>query len=300
MKIAITGATGMIGATLAAQAADNGHGVLCLIRKNSPKEENIPNSDKIAVEYCDISGYGGFASDKRYDVFFHLAWADTFGAFRDDVDSQLQNIRYTLDAVRLAKRLGCKKFVGAGSQAEYGIVSEPLKSDTPANPLSGYGIAKYAAGRLSRLLCCQLGLEFNWVRILSVYGHLDRTQSLIMHTIRELQAGRSPELTKCDQIWDYLYCDDAAGALLAIGEKGADGKTYPLGSGNGKKLSGYLEVLRDAVAPDISLDFGKKEYYPHQPVYLCADISELMRDTQWRPAVSFGDGIQKILKRGDF
>ena len=250
----------------------------------------------VKIEYCDINEYCNLNLSGSYDIFFHLAWEKTFGSSRDDVDTQVNNIQYTLDAVRLAKRLGCKKFVGAGSQAEYGIVTEPLKPETPVNPESGYGIAKYAAGKLSRLLCSQLGLQFNWVRILSVFGPLDSAHTLIMYAINELQAERSPELTKCEQVWDYLYCDDAARALLAIGKNGVNGKTYPLGSGDGKKLSEYIETIKDIIAPGVALQFGKKEYYPHQPMYLCADITELSHDTGWSPEVSFEEGCRRIIE----
>ena len=47
---------------------------------------------------------------------------------------QEPNIQYTMDAVCLAKRLGCKLFVGAGSQAEYGRVDGKIGSNTPVNP----------------------------------------------------------------------------------------------------------------------------------------------------------------------
>lgn len=293
--IVITGTTGMIGSALARCALEQGIDVLCIIRKDSNRLDNLPKSRRLKIIYSGISEYANIENSGNYDVFFHLAWEKTSGASRDDVDIQAANIQYTLDAVHLAKRLGCKKFIGAGSQAEYGIVKEPLKSDTPVNPLSGYGIAKYTAGKLSGLLCARLGLQFNWVRILSVYGPLDGAHTLIMYAINELRAGRSPEFTKCGQIWDYLYCDDAARAFLAIGEKGVDGKTYPLGSGNRKKLSEYLEFIKDIISPDTALQFGKKEYYPHQPMYLCADISELTGDTGWKPEVSFEEGIRKII-----
>ena len=289
-SIVITGATSMIGVALIQQAIKKNIQVLCLVRKNSTRLNNLPNSDLIQVEFVDAADYKNVALNIQCDVFYHLTWDKTLGAARDDVDGQILNIQYTLDAVRLAQRLGCKKFVGAGSQAEYGIVSEPLKPETPVNPQSGYGIAKYGAGKLSHLLCTQLGLSFNWVRILSVFGPFDTSNTLIMYTINELRAGRSPEFTKCEQIWDYLYCDNAANALLIIGEKGLDGKTYPLGSGNGKKLSEYLEILRDIVSPNTTLQFGKKDYYPHQPMYLCADISELTADTGWKPEITFGKG----------
>jgi nucleoside-diphosphate-sugar epimerase len=116
-----------------------------------------------------------------------------------------------------------------------------------------------------------------------------------MYAINELRSGHSPEFTKCEQMWDYLYCDDAARAFLAVGDRGIDRKVYPLGSGNARRLSEYLESLRDAVSPDGVLQFGKKEYYPHQPMFLCADISELTADTGWEPEVSFEEGITMII-----
>jgi nucleoside-diphosphate-sugar epimerase len=294
-NIVITGATSMIGCAIARCALEQGLEILCIIRKDSNRLENIPKSSNIKIIYADISEYKNIDIAENYNVFFHLAWDKTFGASRDDVDIQVNNIQYTLDAVRLAKQLGCKKFVGAGSQAEYGLVSVPLTSNIPVNPQSGYGIAKYSAGKLSRLLCTQLGMEYNWVRILSIYGPLDSPHTLIMYTISELLAGRSPELTRCEQIWDYLYCDDAARAFLAIGEKGIDGKVYPLGSGNHQKLSEYIELIRNIVKPDGVLQLGEKEYYPHQPMYLYADISELTADTGWKAKIPFEEGIKRII-----
>jgi UDP-glucose 4-epimerase len=298
-KIVITGATGMIGSALARCALEQGMDVFCIIKKETIRLDNLPKSERLKIVYADVSEYALLDISDGYDAFYHLAWKETFGVSRDDVDTQVANIQYTMDAVRLAKRLGCKKFIGAGSQAEYGIVTEPLKPETPVNPESGYGLAKYAAGRFSRLLCAQLDLQFNWVRILSVFGPFDGAHTLIMYAINELSAGRSPEFTKCEQIWDYLYSDDAARALLAIGKNGVDGKTYPLGSGDRKRLSEYLEAMRDIIAPGIVLRFGGKEYYPHQPMYLCADISELIRDTGWKPEVLFGEGIKKIIDEKD-
>jgi nucleoside-diphosphate-sugar epimerase len=293
-KIVITGATGMIGSALVGQALEKDMEILCITRKDSRRIENIKKSENVKLIFAGLSDYASLNISEKYDTFFHLAWDKTAGVSRDDVNIQLKNIQYTLDAVRLAKRLRCSVFVGAGSQAEYGIVSEPLKSDTPVNPQSGYGIAKYAAGKFSKILCTQLGIRFNWLRILSVFGPFDGLHTLIMYTINELCTGHSPEFTKCEQIWDYLYSDDAARAFLAVGDRGIDGTVYPLGSGKWRKLSEYLKALRDIVNPDGILQFGKKDYYSHQPMFLCADISKLTNDTGWKPEISFEEGIRMM------
>ena len=286
-NILITGATGMIGSAIVREALKLDYEITCIVRKTSSRIANIPQNEHVHIVDCSITDYATLKLAEKYDIFMHLAWNKTSVGGRDDVDCQMKNIHYTLDAVHLAKRCGCSVFIGAGSQAEYGMQTVPLTPELPVNPESGYGIAKYSAGKLAALLCKQLGMRFNWMRILSVYGPNDGENTLISYVIRELKAGRSPELTKCEQIWDYLHCDDAARAFLAIAEKGVDGKFYPLGSGKGKKLSEYIEDIRNEINPAVELGFGKKEYYPHQPMYLVADVSELEKDTGWRNYVDF-------------
>ena len=289
-KIVVTGATGMIGIAIIEEALKQNIKVVCIIHKNSTRILNIPDSYNIQIIKADLSEYEYLIPViTDCDAIIHLACDKTFGSSRDDVDIQVKNIQYTLDAVRLAKKMSCSVFVGAGSQAEYGPVSCDLTSSTPTNPESGYGIAKYTAGKLSSLLCNQLDMRQNWVRILSIYGKNDAAHTLISYVIDELKEGNSPELTKCEQTWDYLNCEDAAKGILAIAKSGINGKAYPLGSGNGKKLSEYIEIIKNIINPEIKIKYGLKDYYPHQPMHLVADISELTQDTGWIPKISFED-----------
>ncbi|MBM7023991.1 NAD(P)-dependent oxidoreductase [Treponema sp. Marseille-Q4523] len=295
-KIVISGATGILGSALIRCAKKQGLEIVCIVRKDSERAKALIASNSVDILQADLKDYNTLSPViTNSDVFIHLAWEKTFGTARDDVDAQVRNIQYTLDAARLAQRMGCKVFIGAGSQAEYGPVQCPLTDKTPVCPQSGYGMAKYTAGRLSALLCGQLGIRHNWLRILSLYGPNDAPYTLISYVIHELKNGRSPELTKCEQVWDYLYADDAAQAILAVAQKGIHGKTYPLGSGTARKLSEYIKVIRDYVNPDIAIHFGVKDYYPHQPMYLQADITELTKDTGWKPEISFLEGLENIV-----
>ena len=294
-KIIVTGATGAVGSAVVRRALVKGKEITCIVHRGSKRLGNLPQSDKVHIVECDLHDYCTLSLEGMYDAFIHLSWEKTFGASRDDAEIQTRNIQYTLDAVQLAHRCGCSVFVGAGSQAEYGIQSVDLTPDLPVKPESGYGIAKYAAGKLSAMLCKSLGMRQCWVRILSVYGPNDGENSLISYLIRELKAGNSPQLTKCEQMWDYLYADDAADAILAIAENGKEGKAYPLGSGNARMLSEYVEDIKNVINPTLSVQFGSKEYYPHQPMHLVADIKELTLDTGWKPSRSFKDGMLHLL-----
>lgn len=295
-KIIVTGATGAVGSAVVRRAVDKGMDVTCIVHQGSKRLGNLPQSDKVHIVECNLQDYRTLSLDGQYDAFIHLSWEKTVGASRDDAEVQTRNIQYTLDAVQLAHRCGCSVFVGAGSQAEYGVQSVDLTPDLPVKPESGYGIAKYAAGKLSAMLCKNLGMRQCWVRILSVYGPNDGENSLVSYLIREFKAGNSPQLTKCEQMWDYLYADDAADAILAVAEKGIDGKAYPLGSGNGRRLSEYVEDIKNAINPSIEVQYGAKEYYPHQPMHLVADIKDLTIDTGWKPLIPFQEGIEQTIR----
>lgn len=295
MTYAITGATGGIGRALIDEILARGERAVALVNPDSRRAADLPRDARLTVIPCALSDYETLAFAPHADVFLHLAWAKTTGAGRDDGEAQLQNARYTLDAVRLAARMGCTAFVGAGSQAEYGRQTAPLTPETPVAPESGYGIAKYAAGKLSRLLAQQLGLRHCWVRILSVYGEHDAPTTLIRSLIDALRAGERPALTPCEQTWDYLYVTDAARALLAVAERGHDGAVYPLGGGQGRPLADFVRDVRDVVAPGAPLGFGEKPYYPHQPMFLTADLTALRADTGFAPQVPFRQGVARIL-----
>lgn len=296
MRAIITGATGTVGMALIDELVRNEFEVLVLCRTGSRRSSNIKENSYVTKVDCSLDEMKNFVGDgKKYDYFFHLAWDGTTGATRNDMHLQNKNIDYTLDAVELAARLGCSCFIGAGSQAEYGRVEGKINGRTPAFPENGYGIAKFAAGRMSRIMCENLGMRHVWARILSVYGPYDGARSMVMSTIIELKKGNTPKFTPGEQIWDYMYSEDAARALLAIAQRGKDGSVYCLGDGKGAMLKEYIEKIRDAVSPNAALGLGEIPYAKNQVMYLCADISDLQKDTGFVPVVSFDEGIAKTV-----
>lgn len=194
------------------------------------------------------------------------------------------------------QRLGCKKFIGSGSQAEYGRFEGNLNADVPANPENGYGIAKLCAGQMSRIACEQKGMEHIWTRILSIYGPYDGDRTMVMSTIGKLLDGEKPALTKGEQKWDFLYSMDAGYAMVLLGEKGVSGKTYCIGSGNAQPLIEYIKVIRDTIDPAAKLGVGEIPYGEKQVMYLCADISDLREDVGFEPQYSFEEGIRKTIE----
>jgi nucleoside-diphosphate-sugar epimerase len=293
-NIVITGPTGAIGIALIKLFIKKRVKVLALVRKGSNRINRIPKSKLVLVKEINLSEYKDFYTKVRYDVFFHFAWEGTIGSSRDDVFLQNLNVQHTLDSIRLAKKLGCHTFLGAGSQAEYGRSKQKLTSKTPTFPENGYGIAKLCAGQLSRILAKQLFIRHIWVRILSVYGPFDSEKTLIMSSINKILNGTRPLFTKGEQYWDYLYSDDAALAMDLIARKGVNGKIYNLGSGIHKKLKYFIKEIWKQTQSNIPLKFGEIPYSHNQLMYLCSDPKDLI-DIGFNPKTTFKDGISRTI-----
>lgn len=297
-RVVITGGSGMIGVSLIRLLVERRVYVLAIVRPNSKRKNNIPQSHYVRVIEADLSDLLKLEEyvEEKYDVFFHLAWQGTFGKSRNDMYLQNENIRFTLDAVELAYALGCSTFVGTGSQAEYGRVQGKLSESTSVKPENGYGIAKLCAGQMSRIVCERYAIKHIWTRILSVYGPFDGENTMVMSGILKMLRHEVPQYTKGEQRWDYLYCDDAANALYLAAEKGKNGSVYCIGSGKVRPLADYIKVIRNSIDPDMRVEIGALPYHENQVMYLCADISNLTKDTGFFPQVSFEDGIRKTIE----
>ena len=299
-RIVITGPTGTIGMAIIKLCIEEGIEVYAICRPTSERKQRIPNNRFVHRIECDLNSLQTLTEKDipECDVFYHLGWSATVGEGRNDMDAQTKNIQYTLEAVRLAKRIGCHTFIGAGSQAEYGRPEPPIKlnAQTMTFPENGYGIAKLCAGQMSRIECEKNKIKHIWIRVLSIYGPYDGEKSMIISTIRKLLNNEKAPLTAGEQEWDYLYSEDAAKAFLLVGEKGIDHKVYCLGSGQTMRLREYTEIMRSFIKGSAELGYGDIPYSDKQIMYLCADISELKKDVGFIPETSFYDGIKQTIE----
>lgn len=298
-RAVITGPTGVVGMALINNLIKKNIEIYVVCRPDSKRMSQIPKHPLLNIVLCDLKNILKLPEliNVSCDAFYHLAWLGTDNPDnRFNMYIQSDNIRYSIDAVRVAKILGCKVFIGAGSQAEYGHIQGIIHPYMSTNPVSGYGASKLCASQMTRIMCNEMGIKHIWTRIVSLYGPYDNKNTFVSYVIEMLLKDKKPSLTKCEQVWDYLYSEDAAEALFRMAESGKDGSIYVLGSGTTKKLRDYAEIIRDIINPDLSLGFGEKKYYKDQAMHLEADISNLVRDTGWKPCTDFKDGIKKICK----
>ena len=164
MKYVVTGATSFLGRELVSRLLQDGHEVVAVCRPQSSALADIPLG--VEVVLADMSDYGGLYRDvPEADVWVNLAWEGTGHDGRNQEEVQQANVIHTIAAMFGADKMGCRLFVEAGSQAEYGTVLTPISEQTPCNPFSAYGKAKFRLGWEPRTdidTCCQLTAD--WYR----------------------------------------------------------------------------------------------------------------------------------------
>lgn len=295
MRVVVTGATSMIGVALIKECLKNDSEVLAIVRKGTKRIDRLPKSKLIKIVYADLDCLDMVSGDgKEYDVFYHLAWDYTSKIDRDNPLAQENNIRTTLDSVKLANKLGCKKYIGAGSQAEYGKKEEVITENSVPNPTMAYGMAKLSANLLSRRMCEQLGMIHVWARIFSVYGVFDNDGTMIDYAIKQFLKGEKAHFSSGNQKWNYLYEGDAGKMLYLLGEKNVEGGIYLIANTESKTLREYILIMMKAYGENAKGVFedsqGETNY-----ISLEVDITKTIKAIGYTPQISFDEGIQIVI-----
>ena len=294
--IAVTGPTSTIGVALIKQAILQNIKVIAFANKDSQNLNRIPQSSLVKIVPCSLSEMSFFDCEGLHaDIFIHLAWGSTNRSVRNDLNPQVDNIKYSLDSVYLAKRLGCHTYIGAGSQAEYGRSFEILNEKSSTNPETAYGIAKLCSGMMTRLECHKLAIRHIWPRIFSTFGPYTQETTILNYTIRCLLHNERPSLTGCEQLWDFLFVDEAARALLLLAQKGKSGEVYCVGSGHSRIMKDYIEELSDVMGKTCTIGYGDLPYGDNTVMHLAVDISKIRNEIGFEPQISFKDGIIKTI-----
>lgn len=293
VKFLVTGAGGFVGAAVVRAALAAGHAVVGTGRATDPDRLRGIAATYYAIDLADFSALDAMMDAERPEIIIHTAWEGVSGVARAS-DVQFANVERTCHLVDAAIRVGTTKFVGIGSQAEYGRFDRLLNEDFLPNPTTLYGAAKLSAYHLSRQRSVEAGMDYAWLRLIATYGPSDNPNWLIPSLIAQMARGVSPTMTPGTQKWDYLFNEDCADAILAAALSVAQG-LFNLCSGEAVAVREIAETIRDLVAPRLDLTFGEVPFGPAQIMHLQGDISRLTAATGWRPRVGLNEGLGRTI-----
>lgn len=297
MRCLVTGASGHLGSFLTRLLLDKGHEIAICIRPQSDPWRISDLLSRVKVIYGDLSTVDEIADEVRSfapETVFHLAWHGVTREYRNNSIQVNYNLIGSLKLLQIALDSGCDSWIGIGSQAEYGPYNGPLREDSPARPVTGYGVAKLCAGLLSRQLCDAAGARFIWFRLLATYGPKDDIRHFIPTVILKLLSSEKPLLTLGEQRWDYLYVEDASQAIYHAAVKLRANGVFNLASGESHLIRDIAERIRNFINPSLTLGFGEIPYYSDHIEHLEADITRL-KQLDWLPRFSLNDGLKATI-----
>ena len=293
----VTGANGFVGAAVCRELSRQGIDVVAVVRNEKSNIDRIADISHLQIVYCDMSKFITLQEyvEEKIDVFYHFAWNGSAGELRADENVQMDNIKYTLDVIKACKNMGCHRFVFAGSIMEYEI-STAIEQGMEVSPNTMYSATKLACDHMGRVLAEKIGVEYIRCIISNIYGPGETSPRLINTTIRKLLKGEHCSFTSGEQMYDFIYIDDAARAFVALGERGVLGQTYYIGSKKPLPLKDFLIKLKDVVDRKAILGFGEVENKGISISYDLFDIKSVERDTGITQEIEFDDGIKATME----
>lgn len=299
MRYVVTGATSFIGLELLDYLLSQQHQVVAVCRPESQGLSKIPAGVEIVTS--EMSDYGNLYRDIEHaDVFVNLAWGGTGHDGRNVQDVQRGNVIHTIAAMFAADKMGCKVFVEAGSQAEYGTVLEKITEETPCHPFSEYGKAKLEVKERLFELSEQLGIKYIHLRIFSLFGENDHPWTLVMSSVEIMLRNEPIDLSPCTQNWNFLYVKDAVKQISKLCEYALNSKTfqhevYNIASNDTRMLKRFVEEMYSLTGSTSVLNYGAVK--PANIVSLNPDMAKTEQVTGFISAHTFKDVINNIIQK---
>lgn len=309
MNVVVTGATSFLGRALVDRLLIEKNQVFAVIRPGSKnigslaaEREGLVRIERNLEELHDLDQ----VIHEPCQAFYHFGWDGSGSENRMKREVQQKNVEDSLKALEGARRLGCKRFLFSGSQAEYGIHNDTMKEEMPCNPVSEYGRAKL------EFLNRALELTENWkktgvsemeyihTRIFSVYGPGDHPWSLVESCLKSFHKGEYISLGECTQIWNFLYLDDCIQALILLMEQEKESVSgiYNVAGPEreNRPLREYIRTMYEVLGFHGSYSYGRRAPNAEGPANLIPDIKKMERATGWQPLVDFPEGIRRTIR----
>lgn len=309
MNILVTGGAGFIGSHLVDRLLQDGHRVVVIDNETTGRREYVPATASYfqgnVANVDDIER----AFKNHLDAVCHIAaQVSIIRSFSDPLVDLRTNVQGTVNVLQLCLKYHVPRLLYASSMTVYSSGAPlPTTEDAPCEPISYYGITKYAAERYVRTTAERVDLDFDFhvtsFRMYSVYGPrqaLDNPyQGVLGIFLGNLLRGDPITIFgDGEQSRDFVYIDDIVnGWLGALDNPASYGRVLNLGSGR------RLTINRLADFALAAFNHSRSDYpvvyapvRPGDQRRVEADITQARVALGWEPRVSFEQGLAETVQ----
>jgi len=314
MRVMVTGGAGFIGSHIVDALLAAGHTAAVIDDLSTGAAENLPAGVPLhRIDIRDRAAVAAVLADFRPDAVCHqAAQMSVSRSVREphfDADVNCIGLINVLDG---AVASGCRRVVFASSGGVlYGEVTKPAPEDTPADPVSPYGITKWVGERYLKFYAAEHGLTAIALRYSNVYGPRQNPHGeagVVAIFCKRMLAGLAPTINGDGRyVRDYVYGADVARAnLLAL--TAADStlpagrlSSFNIGTGIGVDVNEIEAGIRASLTAALghsgqAISFPPALHGPARPGDLRSnliDASRAAKELSWRPEVGLAEGLDR-------
>lgn len=208
------------------------------------------------------------------------------------------NVDGTLKVLMTSKQMGVKRVLYVSSTEVYGEALKPkIDEGHPLLPLNTYAVTKLAADRLCYTLFLEHDIPVITARIFNTFGPRDTQPRVIPDIIYQLSRSNIIELGNVEAERDFVYVEDTARGLITLMESRIpNGEAVNVGTGKSWKIREVAEIVGDIMGYDeIKIITTSERLRKFDIEKFCCDPTKIFRETDWRPEISFREGIRRTI-----
>lgn len=303
-KLLVTGGAGFIGSEFVRQGVQRGYAITVIDTLSYAGDmqrvrEVMQGISFQRVDITDRTSLERIFATERPEAVVHWAAESHVDRSIDDASPFIDaNVKGTQVLLDIAKTHGIGRFINVSTDEVYGDLGKDgqFHETTPLNPSSPYSVSKAAADMLGRAYHRTHGLPVITVRPSNNYGPWQYPEKLIPVIIMNALSDRKvPVYAKGENVREWLFVSDCAGAVFEILEKGRDGEIYNIGSGEEKR---NIDVVKSILAilgkPEDLIEFVKDR--PGHDFRYSLNSHKIDEHLGWKAKTHFSEGIERTVQ----
>lgn len=291
MRVLITGSTGNVGKELVPFLIMSGH-VVIEVSRNLEKSKNLFKDTTVKID-LNSDNFKELVELSRPDVVIHLAAYLTASDELNEIEALIQsNILLTSRLLNALSHTKIKAFINTGSFAEYNSGGQNF------DPAYFYAATKIA----TRYIVDYFSKSFYFKQITivpyTIYGGIDSKKKLIDYLIASINTQKPLDLSPGNQVLDFIHIDDVCKFYEKVLNKIddlPDKIEFRLGSGVGKTPREAVKEIEEITGQSANINWGGVSYRKTDTMYSVADLYYSKVFLDWKPEVSFKEGVKNYI-----